>query len=247
MPTCSACAATRQARETCQRARAEAATLTDPQFRVFSGFTCALIEADLGHGAAARGSLAEVIRQVGSRRPHLPLQLADDTGAAGHGPRRLEQARTRLEQASSGFAAEEERTGEADALAMLALCAEALGDHAARDAAAQRARSLRASITSRQEVYVVDIALARLDGAARPGGDAAERLLALAADAEQRRWLGWSLEAKLAAFELLNAVRHRRGRDAARRHRDHRKGHGYGRILDLLQRSAHERALARRS
>lgn len=236
-----------QARDTCQRARAEAATLTDPQFRVFSGFTCALIEADLGHGTAARGSLAEVIRQVGTGDPSyrynslMTLAQLDMDRAA------WSQARTRLEQASSGFAAQEERTGEADALAMLALCAEALGDHAARDAAAQRARSLRASITSRQEVYVVDIALARLDGAARPGGDAAERLLALAADAEQRRWLGWSLEAKLAAFELLNAS----GTGAAATLRADiettAKSHGYGRILDLLQRSAHERALARRS
>ena len=236
-----------QARDTCQRAHAEAATLTDPQFRVFSGFTCALIEADLGHGNAARGSLAEVIRQVGTGDPSyrynslMTLAQLDMDRAA------WSQARTRLEQASSGFAAQEERTGEADAQAMLALCAEALGDHAARDAAAQRARSLRASITSRQEVYVVDIALARLDGAARPGGDAAERLLALAADAEQRRWLGWSLEAKLAAFELLNVS----GTGSAATLRADiettAKNHGYGRILDLLQRSAHERALARRS
>jgi len=236
-----------QARDTCRRARAEAATLTDPQFQVFSGFTCALIEADLGHDAAARGSLAEVIRHVGSGDPTYRnnslmtlAQLEMDHAA-------WSAARALLLQASSGFAAEEERTGEADAQAMLALCAEALGERSARDAAAQRARTLRASITARQEVYVVDIALARLDGAARPGGDAAERLLALAADAEQRRWLGWSLEAKLAAFELMNVA----GTGAAAAlHADIEttaKAHGFGRILELLQRSAHERALARRS
>ncbi len=236
-----------QARETCQRARAEAATLSDPQFQVFSGFTCALIETDLGQGAAARGSLAEVIRHVGSGDPTYRnnslmslAQLEMDHAA-------WSAARTLLLQASSGFAAEEERTGEADAQAMLALCDEALGDHSARDAAAQRARMLRASITARQEVYVVDIALARLDGAARPGGEAAERLLALAADAERRRWLGWSLEAKLAAFELMNVSG---TAAAAALHADIEttaRAHGYGRILDLLQRSAHERALARRS
>ncbi len=131
-------------------------------------------------------------------------------------------AREHLQEASRGFAAAEERTGEADAEAMLALCAQTLGDTAARDRALERARTLRQSMTSRQEVYVVDIAMARIGDAAHADPKSAERLLALAADAEHRHWLGWSLEAKLAAWELLRAAAGRQRAGITPRHREHR-------------------------
>ena len=225
------------ARETCSRAMAEAAPLTDSQFAVFAGFTCALIESDRGNAAGARAGFEEVIRRVGSggddsyRNNSLMMlaQLDMDEG-------RWSAARERLQQASRGFAAAEERTGEADAEAMRALCAQALGDAAAQDQALRRARRLRQSITSRQEVYLVDIVLARLGDAARPDPESADRLLALAADAERRHWLGWSLEAKLAAWELLRA-RNADGARALRRDiEDTARRHGFGRILTLLAR-----------
>ena len=53
-------------------------------------------------------------------------------------------------------------------------------------------------MTSRQEVYIVDIAMARIGDAAHADPKSTDRLLA--ADAEQRHWLGWSLEAKFAAW-----------------------------------------------
>ena len=151
------------ARATCARAQVQAAPLTDPQFAVFSGFTCALIESDRGNADAARTGFAEVIRRVGtggdmSYRDNSLMMLAQLDMDDG----RWSAARERLQQASRGFAAAEERTGEADAEAMLALCEQALGNAAGRNQALQRARALRQSITSRQEVYVVDIALARL-------------------------------------------------------------------------------------
>ena len=223
------------ARETCARAQAEAATASDPQFAVYSGFTCALIESDRGNAAGARAGFEEVIRRVGSggdttyRDDSLMMlgQLDMDEG-------RWSAARERLEQASRGFAAAEIRTGEADAQAMLALCAQALGDAAARDRSLQRAAALRRSMTTRQEVYVVEIATARLANQSGAGPKSVDRLLALAADAEQRHWLGWALEAKLAAWELLHE-RHAGGADSLRR--DIESGarrHGFGRILRLL-------------
>jgi len=224
------------ARDTCTRAQAEAASLTDPQFAIFSGFTCALIESDRGDARAARAGFDEVIRRVGS---------GGDTTYRDNSLRMLAQldmdeerwsvARERLQRASRGFAAAEERTGEADAQALLAVCEHALGNSAGSEQALERARTLRGSMTSRQEVYAVDIALARLDRDGR--GDttvATQRLLALAADAEHRRFIGWSLEARVAAWQLL----HERQAAAARALREDieksARQHGFGRILTLL-------------
>jgi DNA-binding winged helix-turn-helix (wHTH) protein/tetratricopeptide (TPR) repeat protein len=234
------------ARATCARAQAQAAPLTDPQFAVFSGFTCALIESDRGNTAAARTGFEDVIRRVGSggdmsysHNANMMLaQLEMDEG-------RWSAAGDRLRQAARGFAAAEERTGEADAQAMLALCAQALGNTAERDQAAGQARRLRQSITSRQEVYVVDIAMARLADDTPARAAAAQKLLALAVDAEGRHWLGWALEAKVAAWELLRG--HGTGpagvnppdaevlrREIQRTAREH----GFGRILKIVARTA---------
>jgi DNA-binding winged helix-turn-helix (wHTH) protein/TolB-like protein/Tfp pilus assembly protein PilF len=222
----------------CARANTEAATLSDPQFALFSGFTCALVDLDRGRDDAARAAFAEVLHRVASggdttQRDNSLLTLAQlDMDDA-----RWSAARERLRAAARGFAAAEEQTGEADAQAMLALCAQALGDNAEREQTADRARKLRRAITSKQEVFGVDIALARLAGETRKDGAAVEKLLALAADAEQRHWLGWSLEAKLAAWELLHA----RGADSAAANalrleiETTARQHGFGRILSILQ------------
>jgi hypothetical protein len=93
---------------------------------------------------------------------------------------------------------------------------------------------LRQAITSRQEVYVVDIALAQIG--ARNDAARVERLLTLADDAEQRQFIPWALEARLAAWQLLrtrgagaapDALRVEIEKSARRR--------GFGRILRLLQ------------
>jgi tetratricopeptide (TPR) repeat protein len=220
------------ARETCARAMAEAAPLTDPQFAVFTGFTCAMIEADRGNAAAARAGFEQVIRRVGnggdmSYRNNAQMMLAQLDMDEGH----CSASRARLQEASRGFAAAEERTGEANAEAMLALCAQALGDPAARDQALERARALRRSITSRQEVYLVDIVMTRLSGDPK----SADRLLAMAEDAGQRQWVSWALEAKLAAWELLHA-QHAPGAEGLRREIEGTaRRHGFGRILRLIQ------------
>jgi tetratricopeptide (TPR) repeat protein len=227
------------ARATCARALAEARTLSDAQFAVFSGFMCALIESDRGNAAGARAGFQEVIRRVGNGgdstyRDNSLMMLAQLDMDDGH----WSEACERLKRASEGFAAAEERTGEADADAMLALCAQASGDAAARDQALERARVLRESMTSRQEVYVVDIAMARLDDASHTGVSPVERLLVLAADAERRHWIAWALEAKLAAWQLLRA-RHAAGAQAlyGEIHESARR-YGFGRILRLLEHGA---------
>jgi eukaryotic-like serine/threonine-protein kinase len=226
------------ARTTCARAQVQAAPLSDPQFAIFSGFTCALIESDRGNADAARAGFAEVIRRVGtggdmSYRDNSQMMLAQLDMDDG----RWSAARERLQQASRGFAAAEERTGEADAEAMLALCEQALGNTAGRNQALERARVLRQSITSRQEVYVVDIALARLSDAAQSDTTvAAKKLTALASDAERRHFIGWALEAKLAAWELLR-VRDAGAADALRAEIEKTaREHGFGRIMKLLRR-----------
>ena len=226
------------ARETCARAMAEAAPLSDRQFAVFTGFTCALIESDRGNTAGARAGFEEVIRQVGSGgdnsyRNNSLMMLAQLDMDEGH----WSAARERLSQATRGFAAGEERTGEADAEALLALCAQELGDAATRDHALERARTLRQSITSRQEVYVVDISLARLAAGSHADPKSVDRLLALSADAAGRHWVGWALEAKLAAWELLQAQRAAGAQPLRRDIESTARQHGFGRILNLLSRS----------
>jgi hypothetical protein len=52
-----------------------------------------------------------------------------------------------------------------------------------------------------QEVYVVDIALAQIG--VRTDAVTVDKLLALAADAERRGFIPWALEARLAAWRLL--------------------------------------------
>ncbi len=226
----------------CGRAIPEAAALSDPQFGIYSAFTCALVRMDRGETEAARAALHEVARHLndGGDRTYansaLTMLAQLDMDEA-----RWSAARDQLQQATSGFAAAEEATGEAEAQSLLALCLHALHDVAARDAAAERARKLRQSISSRQEVFRVDIALAQLAGETLKDPAAAERLLAIAADAAQRRWVGWSLEAKLAAWSLMQAPgSNAHGSNAARALRRDiettARLHGFGRVTTILRR-----------
>ena len=223
----------------CAQAKAEAGKLSDPQFAVYSGFTCALLDVDEGNDQAARTALEQVIARLGAKadvtyRANSLMTLAQLDMDDGHWP----AAATRLRQASQEFAAAEENTGEADADAMLALCSQQIGDIATRDQSVKRAHTLRQSITSRQEVYVVDIALALLAGKSGADKSAVQNLMALSADAGRRHWLAWSLEAKLAAWELLSS----RGAAGAATLRadidDMARAHGFGRVRKLLRRSA---------
>ena len=83
------------------------------------------------------------------------------------------------------------------------MCAQALGDAAARDSAAANTRELLKGITERGETFEIEIALAKLDGLIGKREQALASLRALSVDALKRQWLGPSLEARLATLELL--------------------------------------------
>jgi len=183
-----------------------------------------------------RTALQAVMRQAASIGDATNLNNAHTTLAQlDMDEKHWAAARDKLREASRGFAAAELRTGEADAQALLALCAQALGDNAERDTAVDRARTLRQAMTSRQEVYVVDIALAQVAAAKRTDGAAVDKLLALATDAQQRRFIPWALEARLAAWRLLQ-TKGTGAPDALRAEMEKTaRQYGFARILRLLR------------
>jgi hypothetical protein len=94
---------------------------------------------------------------------------------------------------------------------------------------------LRSRITARGAVFVADVALATFDTPAGAKSRAAESLLALAADAEKRFWIGPALDARLAAVAALQAAH----ADSTGVHREQiaasARQHGYGWVLARLQ------------
>jgi DNA-binding winged helix-turn-helix (wHTH) protein/tetratricopeptide (TPR) repeat protein/TolB-like protein len=193
------------AQAACDRASDVVKNVGDPQFRLVAFFTCAEVALDRGDVAAAERRLAETMAVARSVSDPIMISNVEITLAQiDMGRARWADARPRLERAAQGYAKAEANTGMADAEALLAVCTDALGDVKARDAAVARATALRRGITEHQEVFGVDVALAALR--ARAGDQAAiGDLRALAKDAEARHWLGWSLESRLAAYEVLAA------------------------------------------
>ena len=194
----------KQAQQLCSQAKTEAAALSDPQFAIYVGFTCALVDIDEGNSAEGRAALRDVVSRATSAKnvmyaSNARMMLAQLDMDDGEWP----EAHAALIEVSQKFAAAELPTGEADATAMLALCAQAQGDIATRDEAVIRARKLRDSITSKQEVFLVDIALAEV--AARQNGAEVGQLLDLADDAERRHFIPWAAEARLAALQVMQA------------------------------------------
>lgn len=228
-----------QAQSTCEQSNSEATALSDPQFAVYSGFTCAQVAFDRGETGAARTALQTVLHQATSMGNAIYLNNARMMLAQlDMDEKRWRTARDKLREAGRGFAAAELQTGEAQAQALLALCAQAEGDNAERDSALDRARKLRQAITSRQEVYVVDIVLAQVAAATHADGAALHKLLALATDAERRHFMAWTLEAKLAAWRFMqtkgtggSAALHADIERTARRY-------SFGRVLRLLLETA---------
>jgi DNA-binding winged helix-turn-helix (wHTH) protein/tetratricopeptide (TPR) repeat protein len=225
----------KQAQQLCSQAKTEAAALSDPQFAIYAGFTCALVDIDEGNSAEGRAALRDVVSRATSAKnvmyaSNARMMLAQLDMDDGEWP----EAHAALIEVSQKFAADELPTGEADATAMLALCAQAQGDIATRDEAVIRARKLRDSFTSKQEVFLVDIALAEV--AARQNGAEVGQLLELADDAERRHFVAWAAEARLAALQVMqgqqgagvsaHALRVKLENDAQR--------DGFGRVLRRL-------------
>jgi serine/threonine protein kinase/tetratricopeptide (TPR) repeat protein len=227
------------AHATCMQALAEASRLTDPQFMIYSTYTCALVEMDLGHSDTASDMLGQVERTSEASKNSVYLanarvMLAQIDMEKTH----CEKALVRLGQAVEEFAQTETKTGEAEAEALRAACYQQIGDSRQRDAALTRAQTLRTAITSRLEVYIVDIVSAQLGFAEGRHSDAIAKLNAIAVDAEHRHWLRWSLEAQLAAWHLAQANRDqtsavRLRTDLEKAARDHNMGRIHARIQQL--------------
>lgn len=219
----------------CRQALPIAARLTDPQFAITIGFICAEVALDRGDVSAASTGLLDVRTKALSYGDAIYTANADITLAQiDMGYRRWSDATDRLTHASDKFRQAEAWTGMADAQAFLALCAQARGDSAARDSAEAHARELRRGINSRQEVFSVDLALAELRAAHGEVQQALADLDALAADAERRHWVGWTLECRLAAVRVAEAA-HDAGAASRRQRLEEQAGRlGFGWVLARL-------------
>lgn len=222
------------AHDTCERAMTEAAALTDPQFAIYSTFICAQVAFDRGETDRSKALLERVEALAApSRNPIYAANAQLVLGQIEFESAHREQAVQRLQRAAQGFSGIDAATGEADAEALLAVCAEKLGDAAARDSALSKIRTLRAAITARQEIYFVDIALAQLDG--RSPADAVRHLHELALDAARRHFVAWSLEARLAEWRLLASLGKPSALEVRVELESEARRRGFKRILGLLK------------
>jgi tetratricopeptide (TPR) repeat protein len=225
-----------EAQKICAQAQNEAAAVSDPQFAIVSMFTCALVAVDRGETDVAR-LLLEKVGQLsqtsGNSIYGANVQLV--LGQMNFDAAQWAMAQEPLRRAAKAFDVAEARTGEADAEALLALCAQALKEPAERDRAAAKARDLRTAITSKQEVYLVDIALARLASGGQQRSEALTKLRELASDAQHRHWIGWSLEAKLAEWQILKSEGNEAAASRARTDLETAaRARGFNRIIALL-------------
>jgi hypothetical protein len=191
-----------EARKVCSAAQAEATQLRNPSAQIGADFECARIALDQGDVAAAATMFARVRKTA--------EEIGDATGSADGavGLARIEMAKADwpkalalLDTAAAKYHSSEDLAGEGTALALAALANCAAGATDACQRATADARALRTRATTRQNVFGIDIALARLSG--KSAAESSSALLALAADAERRQWLAQALEARFAAWQVL--------------------------------------------
>ena len=143
-----------------------------------------------------------------------------------------------FDAAGREYAQGELTTGQAVAASFTALCAAAVGNARARDAALAHTIALRSRINERQEVIQADINLAELRGESGENDQAIPALQSLEEDARKRDWPGWAMEAELAQMRVLL-----RSGDTARAHAiqarvvNEAKQKGFGWVLDRARKS----------
>ncbi len=219
----------------CRRAETLGASLSDPQFAIVTAFNCAEVAMDSGDIEKAKAGFNRALKLAqNSSDPTYEANSELTLGQLDLDQRDWDSARSRLKRASAMFAKSEAITGEADAQALLAMCEEAAGDIAARDSAIARARELRGRITSRQEVFMVDIALALLHTGPEQIDSAISTLHDLIDDAEKRHWITWSLESRLALWQLLAEQHDPSAQSVLDALKAEAKAHGFKRILRLI-------------
>jgi DNA-binding winged helix-turn-helix (wHTH) protein/tetratricopeptide (TPR) repeat protein len=195
-----------EAQRTCEQSQNEARALADASIENDALFQCAQVALERGdvERAATQFAQAEAASKAAANN-QMPANAEMSLGAIDLGRRDWASARVHLQRAIDGWVQADIPTGEAVAQSQLALCEDALGNAAARDSAAARARQLRDGINERGEMVEVDIALAQLRGEAGERKAAIATLHDLAADARSRDWLTSSVDAQLAEYALLSA------------------------------------------
>jgi DNA-binding winged helix-turn-helix (wHTH) protein/tetratricopeptide (TPR) repeat protein len=197
-----------QAQDICTQIQIEAAALND------RGAAALNANSQCGQVALSRGDVDAAIATFESTRA-AAKRMSDPTTQVNSemalaqvdmAHRQWQAARGRLLDASEVSRRAGLSTGEADAEGALALCEQALGDAAARDQAATHTRELLKGITERGETFETKIALAELDGLTGKRDAALASLHDLAADAQERQWVEWSLDARLSAVNVLAQV-----------------------------------------
>jgi len=224
------------AAKVCATAQAEARALVDPGQTMGADLECAQIALDRGDAGAAVAGLSSVLRQANASHDTFYAANAQMVlGQIDMGQSRWSDARDQLRAALKGWSASDEIAGEAVTEGQVALCAAALGDVAERDRAGTHATALRGRITENQEVVLLDIALARLQGETGDRTAAIAKLRALAADADRRQWPGLALETRLAMLQLLERSRDPGATALRDEIRDKARRLGYGWILARLE------------
>jgi len=194
-----------QAQLVCAEALSEYAKIKDVADGVDAQLECAQITLDRGDVADAAVALRRV-RNAGRRADHPAMLFGNvDTmqGQIAMGNDDWVKAAGLIETAKKEYAQADLRTGEAVAASLLALCYSALGKSVERDVAMKRASQLRSAMTERQEVMQVEVTLAELRGETGQDSKAISQLEAIAANARERHWPGWALEAELSELHVL--------------------------------------------
>ncbi|HET7930560.1 MAG TPA: winged helix-turn-helix domain-containing protein [Rhodanobacteraceae bacterium] len=193
-----------QAEAMCKQAQATEGKLAAGERKLRADFVCTQIQLDRGDVAGADAALRTLVtRALAGKDAFDAANARSVLGQIAMGRGQWVEARAALQLALDGWAALKEKPGEATAAALLAVCAQALHDTKARDQLAAQARSMRAGINARAEVFQLDVALAELQGASGQREPSLAALDKLAADASQRQWPGLAFEARLAALRVL--------------------------------------------
>ena len=196
-----------QARDVCAQIRREIAAITDPSLRMMGERQCAQVTLDSGDVAAATTALnsaAETAAAIGDLKSQASVAIA--LAELELAQRAYAPAATRLQYALGKANAAGDTAGEAYAQALLALSLQLQGKSSERDAALARARDLRTRITIRQQIFLIDLVLAKSRAHGTEREHAVALLLDLAKDAAQREWLAYAFEARLAAVQAMRAA-----------------------------------------
>lgn len=188
-----------QAQAVCIEAQAEYTKVHDAVNQSLADFQCAQILLDHGEMGTAATLLTRVYKDASERRDVMTQgNVLLTQGQIALGNRRWTDAAALIAEAGKRYKTGGMTPGEAVAASLHALCDAATGDVAQRDTNMARAKSLRDGMTEKQEIYEVDIALAELH-------NDTQKLEDIEADARQRQWPGWVLEAQLAELRVLLA------------------------------------------